>query len=186
MTGAASTQGRTFESAETLAQGVAEWLCALAQASDRDFAICLSGGSTPRRLYERLATPRHCVAFPVEPLPLVLGRRALRAARPSRQQLPDGPRRAAFASPDSRRKYSRDPDRGLVAGAGRCRVRNDIEALPRRRHAFTRPAAVRRDAARNWRGRTYGLTVPRPAGIAGEPPVGSRRSSAQNRSRASH
>jgi 6-phosphogluconolactonase len=51
MTGAASTQGRTFESAETLAQGVAEWLCALAQASDHDFAICLSGGSTPRRLY---------------------------------------------------------------------------------------------------------------------------------------
>jgi 6-phosphogluconolactonase len=57
MTVAASTQGRTFESAETLAQGVAEWLCALARASDRDFAVCLSGGSTPRRLYERLATP---------------------------------------------------------------------------------------------------------------------------------
>jgi len=64
MTVAASTQGRTFESAETLAQGVAEWLCALAQASDRDFAVCLSGGSTPRRLYERLATPGIASHFP--------------------------------------------------------------------------------------------------------------------------
>jgi 6-phosphogluconolactonase len=64
MTIAASTQGRTFESAETLAQGVAEWLCALAQASDREFAVCLSGGSTPRRLYERLATPAVASRFP--------------------------------------------------------------------------------------------------------------------------
>ena len=47
----------TFENAETLAQDVAEWLCGLAQASGRAFAVCLSGGSTPRRLYELLATP---------------------------------------------------------------------------------------------------------------------------------
>jgi 6-phosphogluconolactonase len=64
MTVAASTQDRTFESADTLAQSVAEWLCALAQASDRDFSICLSGGSTPRRLYERLATPAIASRFP--------------------------------------------------------------------------------------------------------------------------
>jgi 6-phosphogluconolactonase len=64
MTVAASTQGRTFESAEALAQGVAEWLCAVAQASDRDFAVCLSGGSTPRRLYERLAKPAIASRFP--------------------------------------------------------------------------------------------------------------------------
>jgi 6-phosphogluconolactonase len=64
MTVAASTQDRTFDSAATLAQSVAEWLCALAQASDRDFAICLSGGSTPRRLYERLATPGIASRFP--------------------------------------------------------------------------------------------------------------------------
>jgi 6-phosphogluconolactonase len=57
MTGAASTESRAFESAEALAQNVAEWLCALMQASDRDFAVCLSGGATPRGLYERLAAP---------------------------------------------------------------------------------------------------------------------------------
>ena len=50
MIGTASTENRTFESAETLAHDVAEWLCNLAQASDRPFAVCLSGGSTPRRL----------------------------------------------------------------------------------------------------------------------------------------
>jgi 6-phosphogluconolactonase len=64
MTEGASTENRTFESAEALAQGIAEWLCALAQASDHDFAVCLSGGSTPRRLYERLSTPVIASRFP--------------------------------------------------------------------------------------------------------------------------
>jgi 6-phosphogluconolactonase len=64
MTAVAASGSRTFESAETLAQGVAEWLCALAQASDGNFAVCLSGGSTPRRLYERLATPGIASRFP--------------------------------------------------------------------------------------------------------------------------
>ena len=61
---AATAEKRIFESAEALAQSVAEWLCALAQASDRDFAVCLSGGSTPQRLYERLATPVIASRFP--------------------------------------------------------------------------------------------------------------------------
>jgi 6-phosphogluconolactonase len=54
----------TFENAEALAQVVAEWLCGLTQASGREFAICLSGGSTPRRLYELLATPEIASRFP--------------------------------------------------------------------------------------------------------------------------
>jgi 6-phosphogluconolactonase len=57
-------ENRVFESAETLALGVAEWLCGLAQASDRTFAVCLSGGSTPRRLYECLAAPEIASRFP--------------------------------------------------------------------------------------------------------------------------
>jgi 6-phosphogluconolactonase len=64
MTGAASTESQTFESAAALAQNVAGWLCALAQASGRDFAVCLSGGSTPRQLYERLAMPAIASRFP--------------------------------------------------------------------------------------------------------------------------
>jgi 6-phosphogluconolactonase len=64
MTDAAPAETRTFENAEVLAQNVAEWLCGLAQASNRAFAVCLSGGSTPRRLYERLATPAIASHFP--------------------------------------------------------------------------------------------------------------------------
>ncbi|HME28611.1 MAG TPA: 6-phosphogluconolactonase [Pseudolabrys sp.] len=36
-------------------KAIAEWLCALACPCEREFAICLSGGSTPRRLYQPLA-----------------------------------------------------------------------------------------------------------------------------------
>jgi 6-phosphogluconolactonase len=64
MTGSASTESRIFESAEALAQNMAQWLCSLAQASHGDFAVCLSGGSTPRRLYEQLATPAIALRFP--------------------------------------------------------------------------------------------------------------------------
>jgi 6-phosphogluconolactonase len=64
MIGPVSTESRTFESAEMLAETVADWLCALAKASDGVFSVCLSGGSTPRRLYERLATPAIASRFP--------------------------------------------------------------------------------------------------------------------------
>jgi 6-phosphogluconolactonase len=58
------TTERVFENAEVLAQSVAEWLCGLAQASGGAFSVCLSGGSTPRRMYERLATPAIALRFP--------------------------------------------------------------------------------------------------------------------------
>jgi 6-phosphogluconolactonase len=40
---------------ETLARNVARWIADLAAGSRERFAICLSGGSTPRRLYQLLA-----------------------------------------------------------------------------------------------------------------------------------
>ncbi|HEV3499095.1 MAG TPA: 6-phosphogluconolactonase, partial [Bradyrhizobium sp.] len=63
MTVAATTE-RIFESAETLAQTVAQWLCGLAQVGGGPFSVCLSGGSTPRLMYERLATPAIASRFP--------------------------------------------------------------------------------------------------------------------------
>src|SRR5262249_35928079 len=54
----------TFASPQALAHGVADWLCALALANDRELAFCLSGGSTPRHLYERLAEPAGASRFP--------------------------------------------------------------------------------------------------------------------------
>lgn len=52
--------------AEALARHVADWLVAAAAASqgDRPFAVALSGGSTPRRLYALLACPPYRQAFP--------------------------------------------------------------------------------------------------------------------------
>src|SRR5271154_6524742 len=64
MSGLSSMEHRTFETAELLAKGVADWLCAVAKATDRDFALCLSGGSTPRKLYETLSTPTIASRFP--------------------------------------------------------------------------------------------------------------------------
>jgi 6-phosphogluconolactonase len=46
---------RIFDDAEALAREAARWLRELAQRSSGAFAVSLSGGSTPRRLYERLA-----------------------------------------------------------------------------------------------------------------------------------
>jgi 6-phosphogluconolactonase len=64
MTATESMEIRSFESAEALAQNAAEWLCVVAQSSDGDFGMCLSGGSTPRRLYELLAMPAIASRFP--------------------------------------------------------------------------------------------------------------------------
>ncbi len=55
---------RIFETAETLVYETAAWLCTLAQARVGAFTVCLSGGSTPRPLYERLATPAVASRFP--------------------------------------------------------------------------------------------------------------------------
>jgi 6-phosphogluconolactonase len=64
MTDVAPSDKQVFRDSDALAHNVAEWLCALALASDRDFAICCSGGSTPKRLYEALAEPAIASRFP--------------------------------------------------------------------------------------------------------------------------
>lgn len=64
MTDAELAGNRVFENAEALAHHVAEWLCDLALASDRAFAVSLSGGTAPRRLYECLAAPPVAARLP--------------------------------------------------------------------------------------------------------------------------
>jgi 6-phosphogluconolactonase len=54
-----------YDTAEALAQSVAAWVCRQAQASaGGPFAICLSGGSTPRQLYAVLAATGARHGFP--------------------------------------------------------------------------------------------------------------------------
>jgi 6-phosphogluconolactonase len=55
---------RAFDGPEALARYGAEWLCACAAASRGDCAVCLSGGSTPRRLYELLTQPPLAARMP--------------------------------------------------------------------------------------------------------------------------
>jgi len=52
------------DTAEALAAHAAEWLYGLACSSTEQFAICLSGGSTPQRLYHRLASQTYSAHFP--------------------------------------------------------------------------------------------------------------------------
>lgn len=46
---------RVFDDPDAQARGVAEWFCETASGADR-FVVSLSGGSTPKRLYETLAS----------------------------------------------------------------------------------------------------------------------------------
>jgi 6-phosphogluconolactonase len=50
--------------ADALALRVAEWLLAIANAKKGRFSVLLSGGSTPRRLYQRLGEPHYRDAVP--------------------------------------------------------------------------------------------------------------------------
>lgn len=59
-------QLQCFADPETLARHAAQWLCNRAMASGERFAVCLSGGSTPRRLYELLADPPTAAQMPWE------------------------------------------------------------------------------------------------------------------------
>jgi 6-phosphogluconolactonase len=54
----------TMEDADALARHVAGWMTALAEASSGRFAIALSGGSTPKLLFEILAQPPFRDRFP--------------------------------------------------------------------------------------------------------------------------
>jgi 6-phosphogluconolactonase len=49
---------------EAMSRRVADWVLELATAKEGVFAVALSGGSTPRRLYEDLAGPPYRDAFP--------------------------------------------------------------------------------------------------------------------------
>src|SRR5262249_19927692 len=64
MKGASQAQLEILADRETLARRVADWLLAISTARGGVFALALSGGGTPRRLYELLAGPPYRDAFP--------------------------------------------------------------------------------------------------------------------------
>ena len=66
MTSSSESRLDIVADAEALARHVANWLVTAAAQSGKRFAIALSGGSTPRRLYELLASQPYREAFPWE------------------------------------------------------------------------------------------------------------------------
>ena len=64
MTGVAEGEEWVLPDAEAVAQRVAEWLTEQALAKNGPFVIALSGGSTPKRLYEILASSKFADRFP--------------------------------------------------------------------------------------------------------------------------
>lgn len=62
--GASDQKLQVFHDSDAWAEGVADWLLHAATSREGAFAIALSGGSTPRKLYERLAQPPYRDAFP--------------------------------------------------------------------------------------------------------------------------
>jgi 6-phosphogluconolactonase len=64
MSAVAAPQSRTFDTPEELARHVADWIVERASAHRQRLALCLSGGSTPKRLYELLAAPERCDRLP--------------------------------------------------------------------------------------------------------------------------
>jgi len=61
---AAQAQLEILTDSEALARRVADWLLAAATAKEGVFAVALSGGSTPRTLYENLSEPPYRNTFP--------------------------------------------------------------------------------------------------------------------------
>lgn len=61
------------DNAESLVRRVADWLLERAQAKNGPFSLCLSGGSTPKGLYQALAAPPYRDAFPWDRTHLFFG-----------------------------------------------------------------------------------------------------------------
>ena len=98
-----------------LAKAAADRVLARIAANGGRIAICLTGGSSPKQLYQLLATDAYRSQDPVGPRALVHWRRALRAARRSAQQHGHGaadlPRslRAGRQHPSHRYRHSLIP-----------------------------------------------------------------------------
>ncbi len=169
---AAAGEARIFEDAEALARNAAEWLCGLALAGDRQFAICCSGGSTPKRLYEVLAEPATAARFPWNRVHWFWGDerfvphdhpdsnyRMVREALLSRVAVPE-------------RNVHAVPTAGVSPEQAAAAYERTLQAFYGADHAQPGAAALRRDAVGNWRGRPHRLAVPGPSGAGGGNPLG--------------
>ncbi len=121
---------QVFPTPDALADAVAAHfvdVCQRAISAEGRFTIALSGGSTPRAAYSRLATPRlpDTRDSRLATDPCALGRRALRPARRSPEQLSDGEGGAAGPGADSADQIHRirgedDPEKAAAEYERSC------------------------------------------------------------------
>jgi 6-phosphogluconolactonase len=64
MSVSSAVQTRISDTPEQLAHQAADWIVEQASKSSTRFTLCLSGGETPKRLYELLATPAFSARMP--------------------------------------------------------------------------------------------------------------------------
>jgi 6-phosphogluconolactonase len=64
---------RVFEDKQALAQGAAEFLCDAAARSAGSFVVCLSGGSTPKPIYQLLAQESFRSRMPWDRVQWIIG-----------------------------------------------------------------------------------------------------------------
>ena len=64
MTSHCETKLEMLADPEAMSRRVADWMLELARTKEGAFTVGLSGGSTPRRLYQLLAGPLYCDKFP--------------------------------------------------------------------------------------------------------------------------
>ncbi len=106
---------------EDLAHRSARWIADMASASQDRFAISLSGGSTPRRLYQLLAEAPFREAMPWDRVHWFWGDERFVPRGPSGQQLPYGARGPAGACTHPGGKHPSGRDRRR-SGRGRPRL----------------------------------------------------------------
>jgi 6-phosphogluconolactonase len=114
---------------EVLARRVADWLLAAATAKDGIFAVALSGGSTPRRLYEHLAGPPYRDAFPWSRTHGFWGDERFVPHDDAQKQLPQGARGAAIACTDPCYQHPSNSYEGVSPEAGESAYERELKSF---------------------------------------------------------
>lgn len=171
-----------FETADAVAEHVAEWLCALACARDGELAICLSGGSTPRPLYQRLASPGFASRVPWSRIHWFWG-----DERFVPHDDPASNYRMAYDAlflkrSDPAKSSSPNSDRRPVPAASGGGLSSAPATLLRQQAAWCRSIHFRRDAVGPRRGWAHGIAFSGQFDAAGESAMGPCRCRQSERS----
>ena len=160
---------------EALSRRVANWMLKLATTKIGLFSVCLSGGSTPRQLYEHLAEPPYRNTFPWSRTHWFWG---------DEQFVPhDDPlsnyrmvREALLSrAPISQANIHSIPTEGISPEAAAAAYERELKSFYSAAHLDPARPLFDVRSSRAGTGRTYRLTVPWYGGARGTQQLGCRR-----------